>query len=49
MTVKELIEELSKFDDDNTIFSFGIEIKGVRQGDANYLYDNPKDQIIIIY
>lgn len=49
MTVKELIEELSKFNDSNIVFSFGVEIKGVRPGAVNYLYDNPKDQIIIIY
>lgn len=49
MTAKELIEKLQQYDGDMTVFSFiGLEVTNVYSAPLNYLYDNPKDQIIVL-
>ena len=50
MTVKELIEELQKYEDNipvwNSLSNGEVEI--VNPGTINYLYDVPEDRIIVI-
>lgn len=49
MTVKELIEKLSKYDNDSIVYhKITGEITQVESGPLNYLYDKPEDRIIII-
>ena len=49
MRVRELIEELKKYDGDMTVFlEPGIKVKCVTPGPLNYMYDKPEDQIVTI-
>ena len=49
MNVRELIQELQKYDGDMRVFSdLACEITRVFPGSLNYLYDDPNDQIVLI-
>ena len=50
MTVKELIEELSKYEDNIPVWNgqSNSEVVTVNPGALNYLYDIPEDRIIVI-
>ena len=50
MKVKELIEELSKYDGDIEVYhKIGLKVDKVAPAPLNYLYDKPEDRIVILY